>query len=47
MLIFYVSNEDIADIENADAICSSTVAVNYFLPLFSYPSFFIKDLGSQ
>ena len=47
MLIFYVSNDDIADIENADVICSSTIVVNYFLPLFSYTSFFIKDLGSR
>ena len=38
MLIFYVLNDDIVDIEKRDGICSSTFIVDEFPVLFLHPS---------
>ena len=47
MLIFYVLNDDIVDIEKADRICSLTFVVDNFSGLFLHPSIFsIKDFRS-
>ena len=40
MLIFYIFNKDIVDIEKADGVCSLTFAVDDFLGFLLYSSIF-------
>ena len=47
MLIFYVLNDDIVDIEKPDGICSLSFVLDEFGGLFLHPSTFLLNIQDR